>query len=43
MKFWKDKCGDVVLCTSHLALYAIVNSKDNWVVDVWHSIGEGGC
>ena len=35
VKFWKDKwCGDMALCTSYLALYAIADSKEDWVVDV---------
>ncbi|RVW42680.1 hypothetical protein CK203_103889 [Vitis vinifera] len=44
VKFWKGKwCGDVALCTSYPALYSIVYSKEDWVVNVWHSTIEGGC
>ena len=44
VKFWKDKwCGDKPLCVSFLPLFAIVVSKDVWVVDVWNStVDKGG-
>ena len=33
----------MALHTSYHAFYAIVDSKEDWVANVWHSIVEGGC
>ena len=42
MQFWKDKlCGDEVLCTTLPSLYVIVDFKENWVKNVWHTTVEG--
>ena len=42
MQFWKDKlCGDEVLCTTLPSLYVIVDFKEDWVKNVWHSTVEG--
>ena len=44
VKFWKYKwCGDVALCTSYPTIYAIVDSKEDWVANVWHLTVEGEC
>ena len=42
VQFWKDKlCGDEVLCTTLPSLYVIVDFKEDWVKNVWHSTVEG--
>ena len=42
MQFWKDKlCGDEVLCTTLPSLYVIVDFKEDWVKNVWHTTVEG--
>ena len=47
MIFWKDKrCGDNMLSVSFPSLFALVDSKDIWVEDVWNYVegrrGGGG-
>ena len=43
VRFWKDKwCGDEVLCYSFPSLYALAVSKEEWVVEVWDPLVEGG-
>ena len=37
--FWKDKCcGNEFLCVFFLSLYALVISKEVWVVDLWDQV-----
>ena len=45
IKFWKDKwCVDEPLNVSFPALFALSNSKDAWVAELWqHSNERGGC
>ena len=43
VKFWKDKwCGNFAFCDSFPSLYALVASKEAWLVDLWDSSGEEG-
>ena len=43
VRFWKDEwCGDVALCDSFPSLYALAESKEVWVAEVWDSSSEGG-
>ena len=43
IKFWKDKCcGDEPLNISFPSLFALSNSKDAWVVDLWQHSNERG-
>ena len=43
MRFWKDEwCGDVALCDSFPSLYALAESKEVWVAEVWDSSSEVG-
>ena len=37
VRFWKDKwCKDKPLCVTFLSLFALVVSKEVWMVDVWN-------
>ena len=37
VKFWKDKwCGDNSLSVSFPSLFALADSKEGWVEDVWN-------
>ena len=43
VRFWKNKwCGNNTLHDSFPSLFALVVSKDAWVVDCWDSLGEEG-
>ena len=43
IKFWKDKwCGDEPLNVSFPSLFALSNSKDAWVVELWQHSNKGG-
>lgn len=43
IRFWLDSwCGDEALCNSFLSLFALVVSKEEWVVEVWDPSVEGG-
>ena len=43
MIFWKDKwCGDVASCGSFPSLYALVDSNEVWMAEVWDSSSEEG-
>ena len=43
VKFWKGKwCGNFALCDSFPFLYAIVTSKEAWLVELWDSSREEG-
>ena len=43
VKFWKEIwCGNNTLCETFPSLFALVNSKDAWVVDCWDYLGEEG-
>ena len=43
IKFWKDKwCGDEPLNVSFPSLFALSNSKDDWVMELWQLSNEGG-
>ena len=37
VRFWKDKwCKDKPSCVTFLSLFALVVSKEVWMVDVWN-------
>ena len=41
--FLKDRwCGDDLLCVLYPSLFALLISKDAWVVNVWNSSVERG-
>ena len=43
IKFWNDKwCGDEPLNVSFSSLFALSNSKEAWVVELWQHSSEGG-
>ena len=43
VRFWEDRwCGDEALSHSFPSLYALVTSKEAWVVEVWDATGEDG-
>ena len=43
VRFWEDRwCGDEALSLSFPSLYALVTSKEAWVVEVWDATGEDG-
>ena len=43
VRFWEDRwCGDEALSLSFPSLYALVTSKEAWVVEVWDASGEEG-
>lgn len=43
LSFWKDKwCGDSPLCLSFSSLFALADSKEVWVEDIWDFSAEGG-
>ena len=43
VRFWEDRwCGDKALSLSFPSLYALVTSKEAWVVEVWDATGEDG-
>ena len=43
VRFWKDKwCGDSPLCMPFPSLFALVDSKEVWVVDIWDSSTQRG-
>ena len=43
VKFWKDRwCSEEPLCEIFPSLFALSNSKEAWVVDLWEHRGEGG-
>lgn len=44
VKFWLDKwCGDEPLRSSFPSLFALTNSKEAWVADVWSPSFDRGC
>ncbi|RVX04771.1 hypothetical protein CK203_024954 [Vitis vinifera] len=43
VRFWEDRwCGDDALSLSSPSLFALVASKEAWVVEVWDPSGEEG-
>ena len=43
VKFWKDRwCSEEPLCEIFPPLFALSNSKEAWVADLWEHRGEGG-
>ena len=43
LRFWKDKWyGNDVLYDSFPSMYALVASKEAWLVELWDSMGEEG-
>ena len=43
VRFWEDRwCGDDALSLSSPSLFALVASKEAWVVEVWDASGEEG-
>ena len=43
VRFWKDEwCGNNALCDSFPSLYALVASKEAWLVELWDSSREEG-
>ena len=43
VRFWKDKWyGNDVLYDSFPSMYALVASKEAWLVELWDSMGEEG-
>ena len=41
VKFWKDKCSEEPLCETFPSLFALFDSKEVWVVDLWEHWGGG--
>ncbi|RVW69709.1 hypothetical protein CK203_060610 [Vitis vinifera] len=43
IKFWKDRwCSEEPLCEIFPSLFALSDSKEAWLVDLWEHRGEGG-
>ena len=43
VRFWKDRwCGDSSFCGTFSMLYAIADTKDCWVADMWDILAERG-
>ena len=43
VRFWEDRwCGDKALSISFPSLYALATSKEEWVAEVWDTLGEDG-
>ena len=43
IKFWKDRwCSEEPLCKIFPSLFALSDSKEAWLVDLWEHRGEGG-
>ena len=43
VKFWKDRwCSEEPLCEIFPSLFALFDSKEAWVIDLWEHRGEGG-
>ncbi|RVW84765.1 LINE-1 retrotransposable element ORF2 protein [Vitis vinifera] len=43
VKFWKDRwCSEESLCEIFPSLFALFDSKEAWVIDLWEHRGEGG-
>ena len=43
VKFWKDRwCSEEPLCEIFSSLFALFDSKEAWVANLWEHRGEGG-
>ena len=43
VKFWKDRwCSEEPLCEIFPSLFALFDSKEAWVANLWEHRGEGG-